>query len=1114
MAKLKDGFYKQTASSMGSNLHVLLAGGGAKPISDFASAFNVKIWGQDFDGSKDVKGNLTLGYSQIYIGDGTDNFRIGWGASNMYCYHNYYGHYFSTKSGEVMNINSSGNVGIGTTDPKYKLHVNGDIRGSSIYSAHTYINTGGNGIYLSGSGIYYHNTNNSWVSDLITFDSGSVNLRQNTACLGTLSVQGTGTFNSQIISNVADGTAPLVVASTTKVNNLNADLLDGYHVTHFMSYIKGSGYVQANLLNSELWNVAGGDGYIEYYDNGRWFNSRWGRVSAHYGFDGDLRGNASSATKLQTARTIWGQSFDGTDNVRGDIYVVSKSSTGTNEDSGIIRFNGVFDPSQNFVQGPSIRAIGNIGYGMHRFAIFQHYGNDYSSESEVFSILPKGNVGIGTTNPSYKLDVNGSIRANGNVLLEAANSTTGGGIAFWDASGWINGTINAKNLILNYAGGNVGVGILSPKAKLHVNGDTLINKRLTIGQDLGNWDSSRAELELISPSGQATDFWMGSGQRDWSISTRTPSENSVLCLYAYTTSANAVVTIEKSGNTIIRGNLNIGASDTRNYIAFRGTTGDDQVLHQNTFIGENHFGGTESSELILFKGNDFGTHATSLSTSGPDRIRYIAAAHLFQIYKSALSGTFADICTSTVPVNMLAIHQDSIQTYAPLVIVGEKYSGNYGINMQNSDIVGINAMYTQDNAEDGGEGLQFSRGNGYYDSIWASGGVLYFSPNGNLNRSGSYSNNYTVLHTGNYTGTLDGRYVNTTGDTMTGNLVIGNTTIYASGTNGGTNSLAVADDCILGDCNVGGVLGLKATNATIAGIKFFNSSSASLGQLTAVDVNTLKWDSKVLLHSSNWPSYIGGDGYVMQTWTIDATGLDQNTWYPVTMDLSSLHWTRIEVKETLSSRSKPSWSTHDAGFHVIKIWHSIGYGWGTTSAVSQRLILQSDYAWCNTDPVRGIGQLSSSSTEYVYVRGGGRYYVSTSHNVVPTLRTSTYTVYDQSVGPTTSTPAGITAMYSDKSIHAPHFYESSDATLKTNIETINTSDNIPQLKSFNWKEDGKHSYGLIAQELEEMGYTELVEESNGKKTVQYSAALSLIVGKLQVKIKELEKEIEILKNKN
>ena len=36
MAKLKDGFYKQTASSIGSDLHVLLAGGGSKALSDFA----------------------------------------------------------------------------------------------------------------------------------------------------------------------------------------------------------------------------------------------------------------------------------------------------------------------------------------------------------------------------------------------------------------------------------------------------------------------------------------------------------------------------------------------------------------------------------------------------------------------------------------------------------------------------------------------------------------------------------------------------------------------------------------------------------------------------------------------------------------------------------------------------------------------------------------------------------------------------------------------------------------------------------------------------------------------------------------------------------------------
>ena len=44
---------------------------------------------------------------------------------------------------------------------------------------------------------------------------------------------------------------------------------------------------------------------------------------------GGITGNAASATKLQTARTLWGQSFDGTANVTGDITGVSKI-TGNN----------------------------------------------------------------------------------------------------------------------------------------------------------------------------------------------------------------------------------------------------------------------------------------------------------------------------------------------------------------------------------------------------------------------------------------------------------------------------------------------------------------------------------------------------------------------------------------------------------------------------------------------------------------------------------------------------------------------------------------------------------------------------------------------------------------
>lgn len=83
------------------------------------------IWGQSFDGSGDVSGNLNLGYNKLYIGDGGNDFYIGWGANNRYQYHNYYGHYFSTKAGISLLLTNVGNVLIGTTiDSGARLHIN------------------------------------------------------------------------------------------------------------------------------------------------------------------------------------------------------------------------------------------------------------------------------------------------------------------------------------------------------------------------------------------------------------------------------------------------------------------------------------------------------------------------------------------------------------------------------------------------------------------------------------------------------------------------------------------------------------------------------------------------------------------------------------------------------------------------------------------------------------------------------------------------------------------------------------------------------------------------------------------------------------------------------
>ena len=109
--------------------------------------------------------------------------------------------------------------------------------------------------------------------------------------------------------------------------------------------------------------------------------------------------------------------------------------------------------------------------------------------------------------------------------------------------------------------------------------------------------------------------------------------------------------------------------------------------------------------------------------------------------------------------------------------------------------------------------------------------------------------------------------------------------------------------------------------------------------------------------------------------------------------------------------------------------------------------------------------------------------------------------------------SGVYCNPSNDSLYATHFYETSDVNYKMNIESITNSDNCPIVKEFNWKTDGTKSYGFIAQELEKQGYKELVNtDVEGKKTVNYSAALSLTIGKMQKRINELEQKLQQLEN--
>ena len=162
------------------------------------------------------------------------------------------------------------------------------------------------------------------------------------------------------LSNSDKGISITVGGTTKSVSNIsvnyassagNADTVDGHHAT--------DGRTFTNAINwSDNWDDSWSDGTNKHPWYG--FDHRYPNTGAYSTTITDYFGmtiktantlrldcknllingtnisnlNVASATKLQTARTIWGQSFDGTGNVNGTIYINNSNSS-----NGAIRLN-------------------------------------------------------------------------------------------------------------------------------------------------------------------------------------------------------------------------------------------------------------------------------------------------------------------------------------------------------------------------------------------------------------------------------------------------------------------------------------------------------------------------------------------------------------------------------------------------------------------------------------------------------------------------------------------------------------------------------------------------------------------------------------------------------
>lgn len=143
--------------------------------------------------------------------------------------------------------------------------------------------------------------------------------------------------------------------------------------------------------------------------------------------------NIASATKLATARTIWGQAFDGSANVSGDMTGVGFLNMDNNKAIRVKNAAGEYSDILYFNPTNDL----HLGYGttLKEYNTFingnQIYFRTSSNHNERMIITSDGKVGIGTSAPERILDVAGGVQFKTNIdnVIKIPVKSTGSGHA-------------------------------------------------------------------------------------------------------------------------------------------------------------------------------------------------------------------------------------------------------------------------------------------------------------------------------------------------------------------------------------------------------------------------------------------------------------------------------------------------------------------------------------------------------------------------------------------------------------------------------------------------------------------------------------------------------------
>lgn len=224
----------------------------------------------------------------------------------------------------------------------------------------------------------------------IWFDNVKVGGKPNFVLLGYIHAQ-----KFEYFTGIAQADAPENVTYTA-----------GYSTSLYI-YSQGGPYITqhtgANMNYPIVWSnqSSTNSGFnrtlYKSYDK-LWFNPSTFKLYAAGGFVGnaDSATKALSADKLTTSRTLWGQPFDGTQNVTGNITV----------NGNILNVSVIQSKDDEYVDIKS-----------------QNHGIAFYSKGSLKAVIENsGNFGIGTSSPSQKLHVVGKALSDGYMKNGSSDS--------------------------------------------------------------------------------------------------------------------------------------------------------------------------------------------------------------------------------------------------------------------------------------------------------------------------------------------------------------------------------------------------------------------------------------------------------------------------------------------------------------------------------------------------------------------------------------------------------------------------------------------------------------------------------------------------------------------